>query len=90
MCVLYRLAILFARGYCTKTFNKEIKLALTQRQADVLAYIKKHLKASDVPPTMREISEHFGWASHNSAQHHLMALHAAGAVRKTNRGYVPA
>lgn len=57
--------------------------ALTQAQADVLAFVRAHRREHQVPPTRAEIAQHFGWASDNSAAQHLKALAQKGAIRLT-------
>ena len=64
---------------------------LTARQAEVLAFIKRHSALSGRPPTRAEISEHFGWSSINAADDHVRALVRKGAIRRdknTARGLV--
>ncbi|MBZ4371449.1 LexA family transcriptional regulator [Corallococcus sp. AS-1-6] len=52
----------------------------TERQDDVLAFIAQHLQERGFAPTSRDISEHFGWASHTAAVCHLDALKAKHLV----------
>jgi repressor LexA len=47
--------------------------ALTQRQGEVLDYIKNYSRECHFPPTIREISEHFG-ISIKGAYDHVKAL----------------
>ena len=64
---------------------------LTARQAEVLAFIKRHSALCGRPPTRAEISEHFGWSSINAADDHVRALVRKGAIRRdknTARGLV--
>jgi repressor LexA len=55
---------------------------LTERQRDVLAFIERHLEKSGVAPTLREISERFGFASTASAQKHIALLERKGFLRR--------
>jgi repressor LexA len=55
---------------------------LTERQRDVLAFIEKKLDRSGVAPTLREISEAFGFASTASAQKHIALLERKGYLRR--------
>lgn len=55
--------------------------ALTQIQANVLAFIRAHRREHQMPPTRSEIARHFGWASENAATEHLKALAKKGAIR---------
>jgi SOS-response transcriptional repressor LexA len=54
----------------------------TRRQLQVLAYIDRHAKLNAYPPSIREICEHFGWASVNAAASHLRRLSGAGLVER--------
>jgi repressor LexA len=47
---------------------------VTVRQNQVLDYIRKHRSRHGLPPTVREIQKHFGFASPNAAASHLRAL----------------
>jgi len=46
----------------------------TKRQQQVLDYIGDHRARHGLPPTVREIQSHFGFASPNAAVSHLRAL----------------
>jgi repressor LexA len=50
---------------------------LPKRRAQVLAYIKSR----KIPPTRREIADHFGWRSPNSAQVHIAGLVRSGHIK---------
>ena len=63
---------------------------MNQRQAEVLAFIQDYFEKERIPPSMRIVSEHFGWKSHNSSQHHMQMLAAEGYLKKTRKGYIPA
>jgi len=54
---------------------------LTDKQRDILRFIYDEIKNSQLPPSLREIAEHFGYASVRSAQDHLAALVQKGFVR---------
>lgn len=47
---------------------------LTERQAEVLSFIANKSAEEGMPPTVAEITEHFGWSSQNSAHLHIDAL----------------
>ena len=53
---------------------------LTERQREILEYIKQNLDVDGIPPTVREIQWQFGFKSPNAVQTHLLAL--------TNKGYI--
>ncbi len=55
---------------------------LTERQRDVLDYIERKLANNGVAPTLREISEAFGFASTASAQKHIALLERKGFLRR--------
>jgi repressor LexA len=54
----------------------------TRRQREVLDYIGLHRARHGVPPTVREIQGHFGFASPNAAASHLAALRRKGLLRR--------
>ena len=55
---------------------------LTERQRDVLDFIERKLSSNGVAPTLREISEAFGFASTASAQKHIALLERKGFLRR--------
>ena len=55
---------------------------LTERQRDVLDFIESELDRNGVAPTLREISEKFGFASTASAQKHIALLERKGFLRR--------
>ena len=58
---------------------------ITSRQQEVLEFIRRFVAESKYPPTIREISEHFG-ISVKGAYDHVKALQRKGAIRcDTNR-----
>ena len=52
----------------------------TQRQREVLDFIVSVVKKDLMPPTIREICEHFNWSSTNSPTDHLRLLGLKGYV----------
>lgn len=54
---------------------------LTDRQRQVLEFIYKQIKTSQIPPSIREISAHFGFSSLRSSQDHLKALVDKGYLK---------
>ena len=65
--------------------------ALTEKQNEVLVYIKDFIKINQFSPTRAEIGEAFGIAP-NAAQGRVMALLRKGAitmVAETSRSIVP-
>jgi SOS-response transcriptional repressor LexA len=54
--------------------------ALTDRQAAVLGYIRKHLDATGYPPSLREIGDQLGIVSTNGVNDHLIRLERKGYI----------
>lgn len=54
---------------------------VTDRQAEVFAFLERYIEERGYPPTRGEIAEHFGFKSLNAAQQHLNALVDKGAIR---------
>lgn len=55
---------------------------LTQRQREIYDFIKNFLKESGYPPTIREISENFGFSSPTGALVHIEALKNKGYIKR--------
>ena len=53
---------------------------LTNRQGQILEFIRGHLRDTGYPPTRSEIAGHMGFRSVNSAEEHLRALARKGAI----------
>ncbi|MBN1435008.1 transcriptional repressor LexA [Candidatus Fermentibacterales bacterium] len=58
---------------------------LTQRQKQVLGFIRQYLADNGFPPTIREIQSHFGLASTKGVKDHLDRLEEKGFVRRRGR-----
>jgi repressor LexA len=56
---------------------------LTKRQAEILSFIKTHIRYSGFPPTISEIQGQFSFRSPNAVQEHLKALVRKGQIRRT-------
>lgn len=54
----------------------------TARQAEVLAYVKGYMRATGMPPTIREIGLAMGIASPNGVRVHLDALARKGLMHR--------
>lgn len=54
--------------------------ALTPRQAEILAYIRRHIAEQGLPPTRADIVAAFGFRSLTAADDHLKALARKGAI----------
>lgn len=55
-------------------------IKLTPRQQEILDFIRNTLEVLGAPPTRAEISQAFGFASHNAAEEHLRALAKKGLI----------
>ncbi|MBP3041254.1 transcriptional repressor LexA [Bacillaceae bacterium Marseille-Q3522] len=55
---------------------------LSKRQQDILAFIKKEVKAKGYPPSVREIGEAVGLASSSTVHGHLARLESKGLIRR--------
>jgi repressor LexA len=62
---------------------------LTERQQEILAFIREHSEQNGMPPSRAEISSAFGFQSRYAAQRHIEALARKGALEwapNTSRG----
>jgi repressor LexA len=55
---------------------------LTQRQQEILDYLKESQRLRGVMPSTREIQQSFGFASQTAAMSHLRALERKGAIQR--------
>lgn len=56
------------------------KKRLTPKQFAVFKFIRDQIFTSGVPPSRKEISDHFGFSSPNAAESHLRALERKGLI----------
>lgn len=66
--------------------------APTARQLSILAFMRSYQEEHHVPPSLREIANHFGIKSTNAVHDHLAALVKRGLVRAPHtrgRSYLP-
>jgi len=61
-----------------------VRQTLTDRQREILEFIKAFIRKERVPPTVMEICEHFGFAT-SSCFDHLKALQRKGYLTRTNK-----
>lgn len=54
--------------------------ALTKRQQQVLDFIRDTVQTSRIPPSLREICDHFGFKSVKAASDHVSALRRKGVL----------
>ena len=55
---------------------------LTERQRDILEFIRDFQKSRGVAPTHREICDHFGFSSYGTVYKHLSLLEKKGLIRR--------
>src|SRR5687768_8801036 len=55
---------------------------LTERQRDILNYIREFQKEHGVAPTHREICDNFGFSSYGTVYKHLSLLEKKGLIRR--------
>jgi len=55
---------------------------ITERQQDILEFIRITIAGRGIPPSMREIGEKFDIRSTNGVEGHLAALERAGLIRR--------
>lgn len=57
-------------------------MKLTNRQQELLDFLKEEHSATGIMPSTREIQEHFGFASQTAAVSHLRALEKKGVISR--------
>ncbi len=55
---------------------------LTNRQQELLDYLRQHQRETGIMPSTREIQKHFGFSSQTAAVSHLKALERKGVIRR--------
>jgi len=55
--------------------------SLTDKQKQVLKFIYRRIKTDHLPPTIREIAQHFGFSSTGTVRDYLRALVQKGYIR---------
>src|ERR1041384_8267467 len=55
---------------------------LTERQRDILNFIRSFQRERGVAPTHREICDHFGFSSYGTVYKHLSLLEKKGLIRR--------
>jgi repressor LexA len=55
---------------------------VTERQRDILNFIREFQRARGVAPTHREICDHFGFSSYGTVYKHLSLLEKKGLIRR--------
>lgn len=59
-----------------------MSVILTQRQEEILTYLKEYQRMCGVMPSTREIQHFFGFASQTAAMSHLRALERKGVIQR--------
>jgi repressor LexA len=59
-----------------------MSIALTNRQKQLLEFLREHQRRYGLMPSTREIQSHFGFASQTAAVSHLRALDRKGVIRR--------
>ncbi|SHK43440.1 transcriptional repressor LexA [Fibrobacter sp. UWEL] len=76
----------FDRDVETETYgDASPRKELTKRQEEILDYIKKYSKENRMPPTVREIGNHFEISSTNGVRSILAALIKKGYINRSPR-----
>ena len=70
-------------------FMNTNKDSLTQRQKEVLDFVRKERSRKGKVPSTREIQRHFGFASQTAAVNHLKALERKGCLRRLPGDLLP-
>ena len=55
---------------------------LTERQQQILSFIRQRIQTERIPPTIREIGEHFKINSPNGVMCHIRALEQKGYLTR--------
>jgi len=63
-----------------------MKAALTKRQSDIFNFIKNKIINENLPPTIQDICNEFGFASTNAAWQTLNALEKKGHIQRITKG----
>ena len=56
----------------------------TERQRDILEFIRDFQRSKGVAPTHREICDHFGFSSYGTVYKHLSLLEKKGLIRRAS------
>lgn len=57
-------------------------IKLTDRQRELLEYLRQHQREQGVMPSTRDIQRHFGFSSQTAAMSHLRALEKKGVIQR--------
>jgi repressor LexA len=65
--------------------SETIQPPATDRQREILAFVRERTEVVTCGPTVREIMQHFGFRSPNGAMCHIRALEKKGLLRRRAR-----
>lgn len=57
-------------------------LKMTEKQKKIMEYLRDYIQENTMPPTVREITEHFGFKSPKATQDHVKALASKGYINR--------
>jgi len=63
-------------------FSNPSSLILTERQREMLEFLRSYQRQHGVMPSTRDIQKHFGFSSQTAAMSHLRALEKKGAIQR--------
>jgi repressor LexA len=56
-------------------------VVLTPRQQQIFEFIRTEITTKSLPPTRKEVADHFGFRSCNAAEEHIKALVKRGVIQ---------
>jgi repressor LexA len=62
--------------------GRKLSTELTERQQQLMEYLRREQRETGVMPSTREIQQFFGFASQTAAMSHLRALERKGAIQR--------
>ena len=63
-------------------FSNPSSLILTERQREMLEFLRSYQRQHGVMPSTRDIQKHFGFSSQTAAMSHLRALEKKGVIQR--------
>jgi repressor LexA len=64
------------------TVQKTMAIELTQRQKEILEYLRMSQRKTGIMPSTRELQHYFGFSSQTAAMSHLRALERKGVIQR--------
>lgn len=64
------------------TARKDQRRPLTQRQQDLLDFIKEFSERQKYPPTFKEIRDGLAWSTKSLVDYHLLKLEEYGYIKR--------